>query len=110
MQLQEAPDPVPGTDHRARLEVRRSWARLIRQVYEVDPLLCPHCGGTMKVIAVIDRPAVIRQILEHLGLSTAAPSLRAPPDPPDGLAADQLREWSYEPLLDDLPASDPVMA
>ena len=100
MQLQEAPDPVPGTDHRARLEVRRSWARLIRQVYEVDPLLCPHCGGTMKVIAVIDRPAVIRQILEHLGLSTAAPSLRAPPDPPDGLAADQLREWSYEALFD----------
>jgi hypothetical protein len=64
----EAPDLVPGTDHRARLEVRRSClrrafvpssgrgaqarrARLIRQAYEVDPLLCPHCGGTMKVIA-----------------------------------------------------------
>jgi len=86
----EAPDPVPGTDHRARLEVRRSWARLIRQVYEVDPLLCPRCGGTMKVIAVIERPAVIRQIPAHLGLPTAAPSFRAPPDPP--------REWSYEPL------------
>ena len=26
----EAAEPVPGTDHRARLEVRRSWARLIR--------------------------------------------------------------------------------
>jgi hypothetical protein len=98
----EAPDPLPGPVARAPLEVRRSWARLIRQVYEVDPLLCPHCGGAMKVIALIDRPAVIRQILEHLGLSTAAPSLRAPPDPPDGLAADQLREWSYE-LLFDLP-------
>jgi len=52
----------------------------------------------MKVIAVIEpacaplrsgadrRPAVIRQILAHLGLPTAAPSFRAPPDPP--------REWS----------------
>ena len=50
----EAAEPVPGTDHRARLEVRLSWARLIRQVYEVDPLLCPQCGGTMKVIAVIE--------------------------------------------------------
>jgi len=58
--------------------------------------------GPRHPFALIDRPAVIRQILEHLGLSTAAPSLRAPPDPPDGLAADQLREWSYE-LLFDLP-------
>jgi len=45
---------------RAPLEVRRSGARLLRQVYEVDPLLCPRCGGTMRVIAVIKRPAVVR--------------------------------------------------
>ena len=45
-----------------------------------------------------------------LGLSTAAPSFRAPPDPPDGLAADQLREGSYEALFDDLPIRDPVLA
>ena len=111
----EAPDPLPGPVARAPLEVRRSClrraqarrARLIRQVYEVDPLLCPHCGGTMKIIAVIEpacadtadrRPAIIRQILEHLGLSTAAPSFRAPPDPPNDLAAHQPRQWSYEAL------------
>jgi len=73
----EAPDPVPGTDHRARLEVRRSWARLIRPAccsppfiphsefrtpHSYDPLLCPHCGGSMKVIALIERSAVVRQI------------------------------------------------
>ncbi|MBI4572437.1 MAG: hypothetical protein HY713_04015 [candidate division NC10 bacterium] len=67
-------------EERAPLEIRRSWTRLIRQVYEVDPLVCPRCGGTMKIIAVIEpacadllargaqastadrRPAVIRQI------------------------------------------------
>jgi len=54
----KAPDPLLGPAARAPLEVRRSWARLIRQVYEVDRLLCPQCGGTMKVIAVIERPAV----------------------------------------------------
>jgi hypothetical protein len=37
----EAPDPLPGPVARAPLEVRRSWTRLICQVYEVDPLLCP---------------------------------------------------------------------
>jgi hypothetical protein len=63
----------------------------------------------MKVIAVIERRAVIRQILAHLGLPTAAPSFRAPPDPPDGGAAEQPREWAYEPLFDDLPVPDPVL-
>jgi len=62
----------------------------------------------MKVIAVIERPAVVRQILDHLGLPTAPLSFRAPPDQPDGLAADRPREWSYEPLFDGLPVPDPV--
>ena len=47
----QAADPVPGTDDRVPLEVRRAWARLIRQVYEVDPLRCPQCAVTMKVNA-----------------------------------------------------------
>jgi len=68
----------------------------------------------MRVIAVIERPAVIRQILEHLGLPTGAPSLRAPPPgPPDGVATGQPREWSYEPFYEDLPVADvadPVVA
>lgn len=70
----------------------------MRKIYEVDPLLCPRCGGTTKVLAVIERPAVVRQILDHLGLPAAPRSFRAPPDPPNGLSADPPREWSYEPL------------
>jgi hypothetical protein len=52
----------------------------------------------MKVIAVIERPALVRQILTHLGLPTGAAPLRAPPDPAEGWAADPPREWFYEPL------------
>ena len=52
----------------------------------------------MKAIAVIERPAVVRQILDLLGLPTAPLSFRAPPDQPDGLAAHRPREWSYEPF------------
>jgi len=102
-------DPLPSPVAPVPLEVRRSWARLIRQIYEVDPLLCPRCGGTMKVIAVIERPAIIRQILDHLGFPTAAPQLRAPPGL-NAMTAQQPREWSYEPLFDDLPISDPALA
>ena len=64
----------------------------------------------MKVIAVIERPAVVRQMLAHLGLPTTAPRLRAPPDPPKDLAADPPRVGSYEPVLDDLTIPDPIMA
>jgi hypothetical protein len=45
----------------------------------------------MKIISVIERPTVSRQILDHLGLSTGAPSLRVPPDQTNGLAADKPR-------------------
>ncbi len=38
---------------------RRSWARLLRKIYEVDPLSCP-CGGSLRIIAVIEQPRVIR--------------------------------------------------
>jgi hypothetical protein len=56
------------------------------------------------------RCAVIRRILDHLGLSTGAARLRAPPDPPDGLGAERPRERSYEPFSGDLPVADPVEA
>jgi hypothetical protein len=31
----------------------KGWAEMIRKVYEVDPMACPQCGGTMKVIAFL---------------------------------------------------------
>ena len=37
----------------------RAWARLIKQVSEVDPLVCPHCGGAMRILAFIEQPEVI---------------------------------------------------
>jgi hypothetical protein len=64
----------------------------------------------MKIISVIERPSVLRQILDHLGLPAVASSLRAPPDPAGGQGADPPREWSYEPFFDDLRAADPGMA
>jgi len=51
-----------------------SCARLIAKVYEVDPLICPHCGSEMSLIAVIADPAEVGKILRHL-INTG----RAPP-------------------------------
>ena len=46
--------------------MRRSWAQLIKRIYEVDPLVCPSCGSEMKVIAFITEHAVVDRILRHL--------------------------------------------
>ena len=52
---------------------RRSWARLIQKIYEVDPLKCPQCGQRMKVIAVITDPHEVQKILECLKRNKAPP-------------------------------------
>ena len=47
---------VPGQGEPARLDPPSAdrWAVLIQRVYQADPLLCPKCGGTMKVIAFVE--------------------------------------------------------
>ena len=47
-------------------ESRSTWARLIAQVYEVDPLTCSRCGSPMRILAVITEPEEVRKILRHL--------------------------------------------
>jgi hypothetical protein len=43
----------------------KGWAEMIRNVYELDPMVCPECGGSMEIIAFItDYPAVDR-IIDH---------------------------------------------
>ena len=49
-------------------EYRKNWARLIQKIYEVDPLTCPKCRGTMRIISFIEDREVIKTILKHLGL------------------------------------------
>ena len=45
---------------------RSAWARLIRKVYGVDPLICPNCGKDMKIIAIIMDPEETTKILRYL--------------------------------------------
>ena len=49
-------------------ESRQNWARLIQKIYEVDPLVCPKCGGEVKIISFIEELPVIEKILRHLDL------------------------------------------
>jgi len=58
---------------------KRAWARLIKQVYEVDPLMCPRCTGPMRIIAFIEQPDVI-------DLPVPGAADREDPDSPRALA------------------------
>ena len=60
---------------------KKRWARLIRKIYEVDPLVCPKCKGQMRIIAFIEKQEIVKKILKHLGLYLvrSRPPARAPP-------------------------------
>lgn len=58
------------------------WAVLIARIYEVFPLLCPICGGQMRIIAFITHSADIRQILDHIGVESEPPHISPARGPP----------------------------
>ena len=47
---------------------RKNWARLIQKIYNVNPLLCAKCSGSMRIISLIDDAEIIKKILKHLDL------------------------------------------
>ncbi len=66
-----------------RWQRRYSWAELMKRVFLVDVLTCPHCGGPRRLLAFILKPSVIERILSHLGLPTEPPKVypaRASPE------------------------------
>jgi hypothetical protein len=46
----------------------KGWAAMIRKVYELDPMVCPKCGGQMKVVAFITDYVAVDRIIDHLKL------------------------------------------
>ena len=62
-----------------------TWAQRLKRVFNIDIEVCDICGKKVKVIACIEDPAVIKQILEHLKKQMPAtikyviPEGRSPP-------------------------------
>ena len=75
-------EPTEPTEPAHRQAARYVWALLLARIYEVLPLLCPKCGGEMKIIAFITEGAVIREILGHLGEPKSPPRLMPARGPP----------------------------
>jgi hypothetical protein len=79
--------------------VRIRWAVLLARIYEVLPLLCPACGGPMRILSFITDPPVVVAILEHLELPCTPPPISPARGPPQG-----------DFLLDQTPTFDPTEA
>ena len=60
---------------RAGHPARYLWAQLLARIYGVFPLKCSGCGGRMRLVGFITEPPTVRQILEHVGEPTGAPSI-----------------------------------
>jgi hypothetical protein len=54
------------------------WAKLMHCAFEIDVLACPWCGGRLRLIATVEDPREIREVLSALPLS-GEPVDRAPP-------------------------------
>ena len=73
-------DPT-GPTPRSRSS-RRLWAQLLARIYEVLPLLCPACGGEMRIISFITLPSTVERILLHLDLPHRPPRVSPARGPP----------------------------
>ena len=72
------PEPAPPK----RSKAHYLWAVLIARIYEVFPLLCPLCGGQMRLIAFITEGTQIRKILDHIGVDSEPAHISPARGPP----------------------------
>ena len=61
---------------KAASAAKRAWAACLRKIFEVDPVRCEKCGGSMKLVAVILDDRELDRILAHEGWPTKFPKTR----------------------------------
>ena len=65
---------------------------MIKKVYEIDPLICPKCGGQMRIVSFIKDHKVIDKIIDHLKLTFKA-ERPPPPQAQLSMAAEERSEY-----------------
>jgi hypothetical protein len=71
-------------------ETRGTWARLIKKIFEADPLRCP-CGGRMRIISYITEPRVIDRIVRYLRSARSKAQDPFEPRPPPAEVSSSLQ-------------------
>ena len=60
-----APAPEARDNSDFSREARSTWARLVRIIFETDPLTCGACGARMRIVSFLTDPRVVDRILRH---------------------------------------------
>ena len=63
--------PAPSVSRKA---FRRSWAQLLKRVWQIDVTLCPRCASELKILSAVVNSKSCHRLIDHLGL----PRARAP--------------------------------
>ena len=74
--------PLPAAEAKSARALRPLWRDLIMKVWGEDPLLCPCCKGTMRVVGTMMRREEVEFYLRLHGLWDGIIGLPPPPDPP----------------------------
>jgi hypothetical protein len=77
-----AANAPPAAEPAHRRAARYAWALLLARLYEVFPLVCPLCGGAMRIIAFITDGPSVRDLLVHLGEPITPPTVAPARGPP----------------------------
>jgi len=63
---------------------RIAWAKLLARIAERFPVVCPACGGDIRLIAFIIAAGPVRRILSHVGEPVEPPPASPSRGPPTG--------------------------
>ena len=79
------------------------WAMLMARIYEVFPLVCPQCGGELKIVAFLTEADPIQRLLTYIDEPATPPRIAPARTPPDWLEAD-----FDQPVLNESEQGEPV--
>lgn len=74
--------PLPAAEAKSARALRPLWRDLIMKVWGEDPLLCPCCKGTMRVVGTMMRREEVEFYLRLHGLWEGVVALPPSPRPP----------------------------
>ena len=83
-----ADEDLTETESKTPFYAASLWAMLIARIYEVFPLVCPQCGGELKIVAFLTEADPIQRILIYIGEPVTQPRIAIARAPPDWLEAD----------------------
>jgi len=103
------PARIPADENRSHDTSRIARAKLLARIAEAFPLVCPACGGDIRLIAFITDPGPIRKILRAVGEPVEPPPVspaRGPPTDWGKLVQAHDDRDVMQASFDDLPVID----